>query len=59
MARASGGIDTQRPNQDSARNSPPAVASDASAGHSPSHSSASLARQSARDSMAAAASESR
>ena len=43
MARPSGGNETQRPNQDSARNNPTAVAIEASAGHNCSQNSASRA----------------
>ena len=48
MARPSGGSDQPQPSQDSARNSPTAVASDASAGHSRSQNRLPRARVSAR-----------
>ena len=51
-ARPSGGSHSHRPSQDSARNRPTAVASEASAGHSRSHKIVQRARPSARASSA-------
>ena len=53
IARPSGGSHSHSPSQDSARNSPAAVAIEASAGHSRSQKIDQRARESARASFAA------
>ena len=55
MARPIGGSHSQRPSQDTARNRPTAVATDASAGHSRSQKIVQRARASARASTASPA----